>query len=101
MHGGDRLPWVSSRGRDNFDSLAEMRWQVHVYGRVESAVAQWCAANGLPLHNFIWAAEYQNAGLERDALYLIRPDSYVGMVDTVGRPDAIANYFAMRGIALA
>jgi hypothetical protein len=32
VHGGDRLPWVSINGKDNFEALAAMTWQVHVYG---------------------------------------------------------------------
>src|ERR1700757_696146 len=32
VHGGDRLPWVFIDGKDNFEPLAEMNWQVHVYG---------------------------------------------------------------------
>jgi hypothetical protein len=30
IHGGDRLPWVSIEGRDNYASLAVITWQVHV-----------------------------------------------------------------------
>ena len=32
VHGGDRLPWVPIDGKDNFEPLAAMTWQVHVYG---------------------------------------------------------------------
>src|SRR5580700_9094968 len=32
VHGGDRLPWVSVEGQDNYAPLAALRWQAHVYG---------------------------------------------------------------------
>src|SRR6202165_445857 len=32
VHGGDRLPWAPIDGTDNFNTLATMDWQVHVYG---------------------------------------------------------------------
>jgi len=32
VHGGDRLPWASSDGQDNYAALADIGWQVHVYG---------------------------------------------------------------------
>src|SRR6478672_7471862 len=32
VNGGDRLPWVSIDGEDNFETLSAMTWQIHVYG---------------------------------------------------------------------
>jgi len=32
IHGGDRLPWVVAEGTDNYEPLAHIVWQVHVYG---------------------------------------------------------------------
>ena len=43
VHGGDRLPWVSIEGRDNYASLAAITWQVHVYGLASTELAAWCA----------------------------------------------------------
>jgi 2-polyprenyl-6-methoxyphenol hydroxylase-like FAD-dependent oxidoreductase len=98
VHGGDRLPWAPIDGADNFASLAAMDWQVHVYGAAGPALAAWCARQKVPLHLFAWRAEYERAGLARDALYLLRPDSYVALADTAGAPDALDRYFAERGI---
>jgi FAD binding domain len=39
VHGGDRLPWVSIGGRDNYASLAAITWQVHVYGLASTELA--------------------------------------------------------------
>jgi 2-polyprenyl-6-methoxyphenol hydroxylase-like FAD-dependent oxidoreductase len=100
-HGGDRLPWVQVDGADNFASLAAMDWQVHVYGTARAKLAAWCAAQNVPLHSFGWRSEYERAGLARDALYLLRPDTYVALADTSGAPDALARYFADHGIKLS
>jgi 2-polyprenyl-6-methoxyphenol hydroxylase-like FAD-dependent oxidoreductase len=98
VHGGDRLPWAPVDGADNFASLATMDWQVHVYGSAGADVAAWCAANNVPLQVFAWRAEYATAGFARDALYLLRPDTYVALADGSGTADALDQYFRDRGI---
>jgi 2-polyprenyl-6-methoxyphenol hydroxylase-like FAD-dependent oxidoreductase len=94
VHGGDRLPWVAIDGADNYASLSAMDWQVHVYGAANLALSAWCATQNLPLHVFGWRAKYQAAGLVRDALYLLRPDTYVALADPGGAPGALEHYFA-------
>jgi hypothetical protein len=49
---------------------------------------------------FGWRSEYEMAGLARDALYLLRPDTYVALADTSGAPDAPERYFPNHGIRL-
>jgi 2-polyprenyl-6-methoxyphenol hydroxylase-like FAD-dependent oxidoreductase len=98
VHGGDRLPWVRIEGSDNFATLAAMDWQVHVYGSASAGLAAWCAAHNVPLHIFGWRPGYEMAGLARDALYLIRPDTYVALADGSGAADALARYFVDMGI---
>ena len=85
-------------GMDNFATLATMDWQVHVYGSASAELAAWCAAKNVPLHIFDWRSEYEVAGLARDALYLLRPDTYVALADGSGAPDALDRYFADHGI---
>ena len=98
VRGGDRLPWAPVDGTDNFASLATMDWQVHVYGAATAELAAWCAAQNVPLHAFEWRSEYEIAGLARDALYLLRPDTYVALADGSGAADALERYFADHGI---
>jgi hypothetical protein len=98
VHGGDRLPWVPSDAEDNFEPAATMTWQVHVYGSPRPELAVWCAGHSLPLHVFDWRPAHEAAGLERDAIYLLRPDSYVALADLSGAPDAIDLYCADHGI---
>jgi 2-polyprenyl-6-methoxyphenol hydroxylase-like FAD-dependent oxidoreductase len=101
VQGGDRLPWVRIDGADNFASLASMDWQVHVYGAAGAELPAWCRDRNVPLHVFAWRSEYEAAGLARDALYLLRPDSYVALANGAATPDALARYFSDIGIRLA
>jgi len=94
VHGGDRLPWAPIDGVDNFASLSAMDWQVHVYGSASPALTAWCARQNVPLHGFPWRSEYEAAGLARNALYLLRPDTYVALADATGEPAALDRYFA-------
>jgi 2-polyprenyl-6-methoxyphenol hydroxylase-like FAD-dependent oxidoreductase len=100
VHGGDRLPWARVDGADNFATLTTVDWQVHVYGAAKADLAAWCAAQKLPLHVFEWRPGYEEAGLARDALYLLRPDTYVALADGGGAPDILERYFRDQGIGL-
>jgi 2-polyprenyl-6-methoxyphenol hydroxylase-like FAD-dependent oxidoreductase len=92
VHGGDRLPWVSVDGHDNFASLDAMTWQVHVYGSASEELVAWCAARDLPLQLFDWRPEYEAAGIAQNALYLLRPDTYVALADPSGSVQVLERY---------
>ncbi len=79
VHGGDRLPWVQFDGGDNFIPLPKPDWQVHVYGNVQADLVTWCALHGVALRRWDWTEACEAAGLARDAIYLLRPDTYVGL----------------------
>ena len=98
VHGGDRLPWAADGAHDNYTSLAAIAWQVHVYGSAPEPLRAACAALGLPLRAFPWSAACAAAGLERDALYLLRPDTYVALADRAGDPGTLAVYFSERAL---
>jgi 2-polyprenyl-6-methoxyphenol hydroxylase-like FAD-dependent oxidoreductase len=98
VQGGDRLPWVAVDGTDNFAPLAGINWQVHVYGEASAALAASCAQRNLPLRVFAWKAEHEARGLARNALYLLRPDTYVALAESSGSPDALDRYFGDTGI---
>jgi 2-polyprenyl-6-methoxyphenol hydroxylase-like FAD-dependent oxidoreductase len=101
VQGGDRLPWVATDGRDNFAPLTSMDWQVHVYGEASAELTAWCGQHSLPLHVFAWRPEHGDAGLARNSLYLLRPDTYVALADANGSVDALDRYFAETAIRLA
>jgi 2-polyprenyl-6-methoxyphenol hydroxylase-like FAD-dependent oxidoreductase len=102
VHGGDRLPWTGAGADDNFGSLARMSWQVHLYGDAprdgSGALAAWCAQRGVPMHTLPFGAGAERAGLRRNALYLLRPDTYVALADPAADPATLERYFAERGM---
>ncbi|MES2307021.1 MAG: FAD-dependent monooxygenase [Gemmatimonadota bacterium] len=93
VHGGDRLPWVDlGGGRDNFAPLQSLGWQVHIYGHVPDALRAECGALGLNVHGFDWEPKMAEAGLKQAALYLVRPDGYVGLADEQADPATLRQY---------
>ena len=76
IRGGDRLPWTG----DNFESLKTLNWQVHVYGRTAGDLPAWCDRKGLTLSVYEWSIRSKKAGFKKDAVYLVRPDGYVALV---------------------
>jgi 2-polyprenyl-6-methoxyphenol hydroxylase-like FAD-dependent oxidoreductase len=99
VKGGDRLPWVeTSAGEDNFAPLTTLKWQVHVYGDPNGKLAACCAERGLQLQRFPWQPACEQAGLMRDAAYLVRPDGYVALADPQASVEKLAHYFDRRAI---
>jgi 2-polyprenyl-6-methoxyphenol hydroxylase-like FAD-dependent oxidoreductase len=94
VHGGDRLPWVEAD--DNFAPLDSLAWQVHIYGEAAPETVAACRTRGLPLHVFPWRSATRRAGLERNALYLVRPDGYVGLAAADAQASALARYLDER-----
>ncbi len=79
VKGGVRLPWVQNEHGSNFDALRSLRWQLHVYGVPTPELLTWSGRHDLPLHVFPSSREAAHAGLADSAIYLVRPDGYVGL----------------------
>ncbi len=94
VEAGDRLPWVRVA-----DLPASLDWQARIYGEPPEALALWCRTHGLELLSLPWSEAAAEAGLRQDALYLLRPDTYVALVDPAASPQALAHYFDARGLA--
>ena len=85
VRAGDRLPWIG----ENYDPLKSLDWQVHVYGEVREELR---AGLKLTLHIFPWGEEARAKGLQRDAVYLIRPDGYVAFAESEQDLTALRRY---------
>ena len=95
VHGGDRLPWVKAdlnQVGDNYTPLASLNWQVHVYGVATPEIHNVCDDQKLPLHIFSWRPEMSRTGLRRNAIFLLRPDGYVALVNSQGSASSVAAY---------
>ncbi|KAM3497740.1 hypothetical protein MY10362_008918 [Beauveria mimosiformis] len=102
VRAGERVPWVKiGGGQDNHESLQHIEWQLHVYGMAIEQLIVWCKANGMRLTVFEWVAEYASAGFIKDAAYLLRPDTYVALVDAEGDSRNIEQYFSERQMCLS
>jgi len=100
VHGGDRLPWVQFEGGDNFLPLPKPDWQVHVYGSVQADLVTWCALHGVALRRWDWSEGCAAAGLARDAIYLLRPDTYVGLAAGTPSIDVLDGYLRANALTL-
>jgi hypothetical protein len=96
VRGGDRLPWVAPI--DNHAPLASLDWQVHVYGEPTAALVELCRARALPVHAFPWSDDAARAGLRRSAIYLVRPDGYLGWVGGRRATRAMRRYLDERSL---
>ena len=97
LKSGDRLPWVqptsSTPGTpDNFTPLANLNWQVHIYGTCDPAIKEFCQQHNLPLHTFPWTTAAASTRLRENALYLIRPDGYIAFADPKPTVAALDGY---------
>ena len=103
VHGGDRLPWVETAlkgvDEDNFAPLTSLDWQVHVYGDAAPDIRTMCDARKLPLHIFPWRLEMDRTGLQRHAVYLVRPDGYVALADPRASAAAVMSYLDARKLS--
>jgi 2-polyprenyl-6-methoxyphenol hydroxylase-like FAD-dependent oxidoreductase len=96
VHGGDRLPWVADAPAGT--ELTQLHWQARIHGAAAAQVTAACASLGLPLTVLPWTQGCEAAGLKRDALYLLRPDTYVALVQGSPDMDAVRRYFESRGL---
>lgn len=96
LRGGDRLPWVNTGAGDNFAPLHTFDWQVHCYGQANQEVKSYLASTSIPLHEYEWDPSMITSGLKENALYLIRPDGYIGFAGE--EVEALKQYMNRLGI---
>ncbi|MEK1855459.1 MAG: FAD-dependent monooxygenase, partial [Phyllobacterium sp.] len=100
VSGGDRLPWARTPNSDNFAALQTIAWQIHVYGATSAELRDWCKHHNLRLNTFPWHEDYAKTGLAQDAMYLLRPDTYVALASERQDPAALRRYFVERALSL-
>ncbi|MDQ6612577.1 MAG: FAD-dependent monooxygenase [Gemmatimonadota bacterium] len=104
VRGGDRLPWIlfddGNQAVDNFDALKSLDWQVHIYGNPSAQLTGACSDLNLPLHIFQYSKQCSDAGLERDALYLIRPDEHVALAASDNAEQELHEYVGRFGLRM-
>jgi 2-polyprenyl-6-methoxyphenol hydroxylase-like FAD-dependent oxidoreductase len=90
IKGGDRLPWLQSV--HNFEPLISRQWQVHCYGSPATALNNLLSEKNIPFYIFEWGPEAKTAGYQKDAIYIVRPDGYIGLADETGDIIKISAY---------
>ena len=90
LRAGHRLPWISSL--NNFRPLQSLDWQIHVYGHATPTLKEAGQQHNIPLHEFAWSHDAYAAGLHRNAVYLVRPDGYVGYVSAGQDVSGVVQY---------
>ncbi|HEY2849064.1 MAG TPA: FAD-dependent monooxygenase [Gemmatimonadaceae bacterium] len=103
VHAGDRLPWAAWRdadgtAHDNYEPFTSFDWQLHCYGEMLPAVRATCASRTIAVQEFGWRPEMKNAGLIRDAIYLVRPDAHVAFASAAPDAAALGRYLDQRRI---
>jgi hypothetical protein len=92
---------VNTGASDNFASLKSLSWQVHVYGTAGPEIRARCEQRGLALQIFGWQRQMERCGLQRDTVYLVRPDGYLAVVAAPDQTEALTSYFDKHEFHLA
>jgi len=67
-----------------FEPLVSRQWQVHCHGSSITAIKDLLSEKNIPLYIFEWGPEAKTAGYLKDAIYIVRPDGYIGLADENG-----------------
>ena len=105
VKGGDRLPWIKldeavDKREDNYACLETLDWQVHCYGNLTPAVRTACEMRRLKLEPFAWRSSMRRIGLKKAAVYLIRPDGYIGLAEPAGDAGMLEHYLEVHKISM-
>ena len=88
-----RPPAVARRYPRQLRALPGVAWQAQVYGHASPEIARTCNARNIDLRPMPWTPACSEAGFVEGALYLIRPDGYIGLVDPKADADHLERYW--------
>lgn len=89
IHAGDRLPWSG----ENFLALRGTSWHLFCYGQLPSRLRHWASRRSdLDLHVYPLDQPAQHAGFMEGAVYLVRPDGYIGFCQERFEMEALERY---------
>lgn len=89
IHAGDRLPWAG----DNFAALRNGFWHLFCYGQLPSQLRSWASKRlDLDLHVYPLEQRTQRVGYREGAVYLVRPDGYIGFCAEQFEAKALEQY---------
>ncbi|KAJ5885118.1 hypothetical protein N7495_009628 [Penicillium taxi] len=92
---GDRLPWTRTESADNFSTLHDISWQLHVYGDQRPELVEWCCKMNVQFFGFKWNSNCGLVGLKKDFGYLLRPDHYIaGILEGDSIEQELDEYFS-------
>lgn len=91
---GIRLPYTAL----NVDTLRSLDWQVHIYGEADTDLQYFCEQQHLLLQAFNYDKATKQAGLVKNALYLVRPDGHLGFVCQNQDVQLLGEYLNLWGI---
>ena len=77
--GGDCLPWIHIDSIDNFEPLKSRTWQIHIYGKLTQELKQFAYDSQLPIYHIPWVTQMSQKDIQRDAVFLVRPDGYISV----------------------
>ena len=97
IKGGDRLPWVSPETSNNppsgnFEPLRSKQWQIQCYGRMTDKLLDFFTDKKIPVNIFEWTSSARKTGFLENAIYVVRPDGYVGLADEQADFERLSNY---------
>lgn len=99
IRAGDRLPWVAAH--DTHAVLDGRSWSAHASGRLDPETSLALKEAGIAVHLWPDDTAMRKAGYISGALYMVRPDGYVGLADPGPSAKAVHDYLSRHGFQLA
>ncbi|BAC12594.1 pentachlorophenol-4-monooxygenase [Oceanobacillus iheyensis HTE831] len=95
---GDRLPWIQKNNINNYDALKSVDWQIHVYGKNSKKLNRLSQSFSIPVHYYKWSKVAKRKKVEKNSIFLVRPDGYIAVVITKKEIDVLKNYLNKLGL---